>query len=68
MSVIIAIFRYQQGRFKPSMVKCEIVTGGGRPKCGFNPLRYAAASLLIEQSWPSKNIQIENVDQRHRNS
>lgn len=43
--------------FRPLLVDNGIVDENGDPKFGFHALRYAAASLFIEQGWTAKKIQ-----------
>jgi integrase len=44
--------------FKPLQVAAGIVDANGEAKYGFHALRHAAASMMIEQGWPAKKIQI----------
>jgi len=44
--------------FHPMQVAAGIVDAAGRPKYGFHALRHAAASMMIEQGWSPKKIQI----------
>lgn len=43
--------------FKPLMLKWGIVDGEGAPRFLPHAMRNAAASLFIEQGWPSKQVQ-----------
>ncbi|MBK0401203.1 site-specific integrase [Limibaculum sp. M0105] len=44
--------------FNPLMIECGIVDKNGKPRFGIHALRHAAASLMIEQNWPSKKVQV----------
>ena len=44
--------------FYPLQETAGIVDGSGKAKYGFHALRHAAASLMIEQKWPAKKIQV----------
>ncbi len=44
--------------FYPLQVKAGITDRDGKPKFGFHALRHACASLMIEQGWPVKKIQV----------
>lgn len=44
--------------FKPLMNSCDLVDADGKPMFGFRSLRHAAASLLIEQGWTPRKIQV----------
>lgn len=44
-------------KFKPMLIKCEIVDKDGKPRVTFHALRHFAASLFIEQGWHPKKVQ-----------
>ncbi|MEE8453886.1 MAG: tyrosine-type recombinase/integrase [Limibaculum sp.] len=44
--------------FYPLQEAVGIVDGSGKAKYGFHALRHAAASMMIEQKWPAKKIQV----------
>lgn len=44
--------------FYPLQEEAGIVDSDGRPKYGFHALRHAAASMMIEQNWPPKKVQV----------
>ncbi len=44
--------------FKPLMTSCGIIDDAGKPLFTIHALRHAAASLLIDQGWQPKKIQM----------
>lgn len=47
-----------QRMFYPLQKRAGLVDDDGRPKYGFHALRHAAASMMIEQQWPPKKVQV----------
>lgn len=47
-----------QRMFYPLQKCAGLVDDDGRPKYGFHALRHAAASMMIEQQWPPKKVQV----------